>query len=95
MTKHIKYIDRFDFNILKNTVYIPLRYNDSRSILNAFYINVGFGPRTSMPALRRHNIYKNLIVSVYESDIKYIVTFLAASSIKSKYQIKIKTNIKD
>lgn len=94
MTKHIKYIDRFDFNILKNIVYIPLRYNASQSILNAFYINVGFSPRVNMRALR-YNIYKNLKVSLFESDIKYIFPFLAAASTKSKYQIKIKTNIKD
>ena len=95
MTKHIKYIERFDLIILKNTVYIPLKYNDSRSILNAFYINVGFSPRVNMRALQRHNIYKNLKVLLFESDIKYIFPLLADSSIKSKYQIKIKTNIKD
>ena len=73
MTKHIKYIERFDLIILKNTVYIPLKYNE----------------------LQRHNIYKNLKVLLFESDIKYIFPLLADSSIKSKYQIKIKTNIKD
>ena len=92
---HIKSVNRFNPNVLKNTVYVPLKHSGYRSILNAFYINISFGPKVSMHALQRHNIYKNLIVALFESDIKYIVPFLATSSIKSKYQTKIKTNIKD
>ena len=76
---HIRRVNRFDSNVLKNTVYIPLRYNDSRSFLNAFYINISFDPGVTMHALQHHNIYKNLIISLFESDIKYIVPFLAAS----------------
>lgn len=90
--KHVKYIDidRFDDpNILKNTVYIPLGYDDSRSIFNAFYINIGFGPRVITHALH-YNVYKNLNISLFESDMGYIDPFLADSSIKAKYQIKIK-----
>lgn len=77
-------IDRFNSNMLKSTVYVPLRRSGSRSTLNAFYINISFGPRVNRHVLQRHNIYKNLRVSLFESDIEYIVPFLAASSINEK-----------